>query len=1812
MLMTNVLCRTAISCFGGIVMQLINSQYRIMEILQEDKYGVKYLAEDLHKDNAVRRIRLIEKTPETEDFIEYMKVNFFDYTNIIHPNIYKFYYFNKISAIDARPVVSNKYYFTYEDIEGQNLFDYVKGKDTEELLDISVQLLSAFKYLHLRGFIFCSINPEDLYIVFDEGKSQLKIASLPYSLHADYSVVINKESSYFKAPESLQYGIYDRSTDIYLLGIMLYHIFTGEDIGVSHFGLSASKNVINNQLSQIFRIIEKCTATRIYMRYNSIDEIIDDINGIFNKNYTIIDKKYIETLPVNPTKLVAREDTLKRLIDNSQGYLYGNKKKKLSAIIGDYGTGKGALLEAFMIRLGLEGEHAAYAVLNEDDKEDYYAIKVIIKSILKYAEKELIDKYFEQLSVLIPELVKTRNVNPLADKTGGEDKTIYRLGNFILETSLFSPFIIIIKNFEYLDVKSRKILNYVLMMQGKSKVPFVVTFHDDISQKEAKESLNLNLKDFELDIVKLSKYNIYETAEAIRILLAMDCPPVEFAAKVYKETEGNPCLVHETIYALFLDKHIHTDNKGNWVFKDVDFSKIHLSIDIIEILQNKIKKLETNKKHILDIISIFDDAVPTDILASMCKTGLIELTPLLENLVSLNILTRKLDEWGISYYYTSVGLKKAVYGAIKHDIRTGYHEKASRILEEKFKIKRENKNELIFQMAKGGRAKDAIEYLITISDEMIEKNLYKQAIRYLKSSLRLFDEKSTSKKRVEISIKLGDLLYKTGEYEKCLRYYKIAEEFVFVSEEKYLLTDIYIKKIYAYYRLNNIKKCLEYSRLAKKQIREIQYREGMLNLVLALSDLLIYRRKTNSIIKIMEKILKSLNEEDHYYYGMFMSIYGKALLKKSRHEEAMVVLKISAKILEELEEYEGLVVALNAMGVIYIDFYNEYKKAREYFEKTLAISQEINNINHMMLSYINIAEVNKNEELFGKSLNYIKKALDLVEYYPNIYTKSILYNNAAMTNLEMENYDKYIEYMVKGKPVIFENKDTGEVINHYYSNEAVFYYSMGMFKEAYENVKKSIEISKAWGIVIEPNVALVNVLSKIKLGGEMNYPELKESCLSLLNSKNYKVGRLACNKIAELYLDKNDKDEAKSFLELSAKYKEYVNTPILDIVYRYLYIVASEDIDKAGPLTSLAEEYDYLDNNEIKWKIYKAIGTDLADSGDTFGGLKNLITSFNHLRLLMENVPKEYKIQFLKSHNRITIKEKLVAVAQKITGQADIVQSVVSLSDRNDDIEHEISEYFDYKKFKDLIIKYENAISKRNVDLNESMLGKFLLGLFDRINGFGIDIEDNIKKMMEAFMGFTQAKNGFLAITDENNEIKMLYSNIKDENMGFYKYIIEKVKQGEESIIIPDVFEYKKKAYGSLIPKDISAVFCIPIVSSDAADNLKMERRKGGGAKNINGYLYLDTDTIINNFSDETGHLCKKVSKIAYILIDNYNLKMVNAFDKLTKLYTRKYFENALSNAIAKGGVFSVIMADIDRFKAVNDKYGHQVGDEVLAKLSDIILKKLRKTDICGRYGGEEFVMLLPDTDTQGALQLAEKIRKKIENASLFSHHSPITISMGIATYPIHSTWSKDLIDKADQAMYSSKEAGRNKTKIYDENLVKSDRRVNKLAGIVEGNVEEDINRVENIIEVLEIERNPESSKNDKMFEFLGKAIKMSGAQIGSIFFINEHNEPIRQITRRGTIPATIKNMDYNKNLLERCIQSKAGEYLIDWSKNAAVDAVTGMPDWQSVVIIPITNAGKVNAVLYLSVSLKEKEFEADTYNYINTLCKIIAPIFLL
>lgn len=164
--------------------------------------------------------------------------------------------------------------------------------------------------------------------------------------------------------------------------------------------------------------------------------------------------------------------------------------------------------------------------------------------------------------------------------------------------------------------------------------------------------------------------------------------------------------------------------------------------------------------------------------------------------------------------------------------------------------------------------------------------------------------------------------------------------------------------------------------------------------------------------------------------------------------------------------------------------------------------------------------------------------------------------------------------------------------------------------------------------------------------------------------------------------------------------------------------------------------------------------------------------------------------------------------------------------------------------------------------------------------------------------------------------------------------------------------------------------------------------------------------------------------------------------DSLTEVYTRRYFlerfEEELSRAATHGLKLSFLIIDVDRFKSFNDQHGHLAGDQILKEIGAIIKGNVREIDILGRYGGEEFCVVLPDTDGKGAQYFAERIRKTTEEASIKAYDTVVkaTLSVGISTFPQDGERVNELVDKADWALYRAKKLGRNRVcsfGIYDQ-----------------------------------------------------------------------------------------------------------------------------------------------------------------------------------
>ena len=163
--------------------------------------------------------------------------------------------------------------------------------------------------------------------------------------------------------------------------------------------------------------------------------------------------------------------------------------------------------------------------------------------------------------------------------------------------------------------------------------------------------------------------------------------------------------------------------------------------------------------------------------------------------------------------------------------------------------------------------------------------------------------------------------------------------------------------------------------------------------------------------------------------------------------------------------------------------------------------------------------------------------------------------------------------------------------------------------------------------------------------------------------------------------------------------------------------------------------------------------------------------------------------------------------------------------------------------------------------------------------------------------------------------------------------------------------------------------------------------------------------------------------------------------DSLTSLLNRRgfeeLFETELERARRSGRPLSVIVGDLDAFKAVNDRFGHAAGDRALERLSEILQTAKRRIDTAARIGGEEFAVIAPDTDHHAAYILAERIRREVRDA-FKPEPFPLTISLGIATFPRHGGTAETLIGGADEALYAAKKLGRDRTVVYNPELADS------------------------------------------------------------------------------------------------------------------------------------------------------------------------------
>ena len=293
--------------------------------------------------------------------------------------------------------------------------------------------------------------------------------------------------------------------------------------------------------------------------------------------------------------------------------------------------------------------------------------------------------------------------------------------------------------------------------------------------------------------------------------------------------------------------------------------------------------------------------------------------------------------------------------------------------------------------------------------------------------------------------------------------------------------------------------------------------------------------------------------------------------------------------------------------------------------------------------------------------------------------------------------------------------------------------------------------------------------------------------------------------------------------------------------------------------------------------------------------------------------------------------------------------------------------------------------------------------------------------------------NRVLVVDDNKNNVRLLKAILEDEKFEVYVCeravtAVELSHQLKPDIILLDImmpemdgFEVCRALKADFEIKDIPVIM---VTARTDTSDLK-------AALDMGAFDY------IRKPIDEIEVIARVQSALRYKQ-QHDKLKEMASKDGLTGLFNHALLMDLFSKEYKKQernlGELNFVMLDIDYFKKVNDTYGHTAGDIILKELSDILIKASRNGDIVGRYGGEEFSIVLPETSAENAYKLCERIRATVESTEFYTgkENIRITISMGLYCKEINDNISSDdMIKSADKALYAAKQAGRNRVEIF-------------------------------------------------------------------------------------------------------------------------------------------------------------------------------------
>ena len=1790
-------------------MRIIDNRYKIEESLNDTFYYESYKVIDLWEGDKIQLMKLYNHNIQNQ-VIDYFSDNFIHLSNIRHEYLLSSESFNLVKTIDTKKTNMLLYYSIVEYVQGSRLSSIKDKLNFHERLKIILDIMVVIDFLHFRGFIYKLLNPLAIFITEDK---TMKLMDLPTNLENRYGSNYDDLSRYFILPETLiDKEQDDKNTDYFSIGVLIKYLFlrdfTVDDVDSFIYGdfliTEEQKEVLNS-------IIKQLTKRDFINKDLNLMEIVDRVVIAFNFDYSYDLVKDRNVLHFN-NKIIGRKNEIKRFMSLDDNIARGTNDLRGLVLNGDLGVGKTRFLREISFKLKMKGRDVYFVEIHDDQSNHLLDMANILKQSIKDTSPELINKYRSELSKILPEL--RLNIDEEIDTDLSQRIERFRLynriANYFTELSKDKIIYIIVDDIQKCNTTFIMILDYLIQNTTSNNLFFVFSYdkNDENIHPLVKEKIEQWEKEVYIQFMNSHKLNLEEIGELVKSILGISYVPYSLASVLFRESKGNPRRIEYIIKHLFNTGELYMKTSGRWYLKVDDYDDLSIQPNVEDDFSKQLNIIKENyfKENYFDIfkvMSIFSDKLHKRILLEMLEIEQHNIEDALNELINLKLIDEKVADWGYSYNINGSELKRLIYNQISEEEKTALHTKAAKVIQDL--DDRLILEELIYHLIKSNQNKKALDIVFN-EIEKLENKYGSQAKFLLQQSYNIVKD-NDSEEKLEVLEGLVNIYYLKDETDKGKAYLeeyqktaKLLKNFDHIIKSKFVIIDINFRK-------GEKEKALQEVEVIEKISKENNIVEGQIMVLATKARFGISNGELKEAEKYLNEGIKlSQNNGNINCLGILYNRLGLIKHLSGNTKEAIKDYKKSIFYYEAIGNFMDVTRPINNIGIIYADYYANNQKAMEYYKKglTIAKSTGLQEVETVFLN--NIAELYIMDYKFDDALRYMEESkqgsLELQDFRMTI----LVHINLGTIYLATSEYTKAYGCYLYLKEV-FESKEIFdfEINVQYHEFLGEFYGCFGQWEKAIESYNFALKLSHEVNARDYLRSKLMIICFTFLKESTLNIEEVEELRNSYRNTEFIQDRRKALLYLSIICLLNQDRKYALNLIEEDTDLVELVDIDFLHKIREIILYALDLSDSSIENLIFMEEE---TDDGTFSLTLYlnTLIGFVFYSRNKYKEAIKYLLDSLDRIYRLTLKIPdSQLKFSYIKSKKGDLIKEKIVTC---IKNEYNREVNYPLLEEVN---EKDLNYFFDITSMID-VIGSEEFVKITKLDYLDNVLD--INTTEELISRFTDDFKHNLDIILNYLGKETFAKKGYILGYDDKEKDYVVYSSLDDKSdYKINKDILSLTDKHKMGILINSNFQtVYNQNYKEFLSNDKKGIICVPIFKSNESVNRKIERRKIIYEESRSqGYIYLETDKVFNRFDIQRLELVKNLSSLAFINLENNKLKLMAIQDKLTGVFTRKYYEGKLveliNHAKSTNGNFSILLLDIDKFKNINDTYGHRKGDQILALIGEVLKSTVRTSDIVARYGGEEFIILIKNTKEYEAKKIAEKIRKNVENLKIKGIEHSITISIGISLYPHHSQFKEELVEKADQALYHAKETGRNKSVIWNPQMDNTINRVDKLAGILTGNTEDDNRNILALINTLELIKENQSIEK-KTFKFLGRVLETLDAEWGSIIFIDD-GDIKRTLSRARFNDSWIENIQINHRIIDRILYTQKGEFLIDWDNIDNIDFLTGLPNWQSVIILPLINNGQVKGILYISTAIKNKEFDFDDFNLSKNFGNIFSAI---